>query len=98
MLVWKKRGRLYLLPPDEQRKKNPVRQESARINASKKNVCLPTHFARDRASAVRSAWQSYTLFCIKRTIFLVGIFYQSECGCSAENYYFCTRNNSTMNR
>ena len=78
--------------------KIPVRQESARINASKKNVCRSTHFARDWASAVRSAWQSYTLFCIWRTIFLVGIFYQSECGCSAENYYFCTLNNPAMNR
>lgn len=39
----------------------------SRISADKrfqKNVCRPTHFARDRASAVRSASQSYTLFCI----------------------------------
>ena len=41
MLVWKKRGRLYLLPPDEQRKKNPVRQESARINAFHKMSADP---------------------------------------------------------
>ena len=41
-----------------------VRQESVRINAFKKNVCRPTHIARDRASAERSAWQSYTFICI----------------------------------
>ena len=61
--------------------KIPVRQESARINASKKNVCRPTHFARDRASAVRSAWQSYTFICTWQTNFFT---YRS-------NFYFYGR-------
>lgn len=37
-------------------------------------------------------------FAFSEQFFLVGIFYQSECGCSAENYYFCTLNNPAMNR
>ena len=43
---------------------------SSRISADKrfqKNVCRPTHFARDRVSAVRSAWQSYTFICTWQT-------------------------------
>ena len=32
-----------------------------------KNVCQPTRIAHDRASAERSAWQSYTFICIWQT-------------------------------